>query len=178
MYQVDNATAAPTMPAIGPAGPVTGGFFTSGNPSTGTPATVVDEDIANTLMMEIINAVIGSGQLPVKGALTQLMTAIKPQLTLTGSLTGANSASIVWFGFLILNLGNLTVAGGQTVELSYQTPFKNGALVCGAVAGGTGTTPSNNVEMNCRVAGSTLGNGQITNQNGFSQAFDWWVFGT
>ncbi|WP_225548124.1 gp53-like domain-containing protein [Chromobacterium violaceum] len=77
MYQIDNASAATSLPAI--SNPGTPGFFTDGNPATGQAPTVVPAEWLNTVMMELSNAVSASGQTPTKGQLNQLARAIQMQ---------------------------------------------------------------------------------------------------
>lgn len=75
MYQIDNSTAATTIPVSTSAG--TPGFFTDGNPATGVPATIMPAEYQNMLMMEIINVLTAAGVTPSKSNFTQLLTAIK-----------------------------------------------------------------------------------------------------
>ncbi len=100
MYQVDNSTAATTMPTPAAVGPNPGGFFTSGNPAGGIAATVVDQDIMNAVMMEICNVVTGADITLSKTSQTQLYQAIQAlagiivpggQLTLYIATTGSDS---------------------------------------------------------------------------------------
>ncbi|MCD0493896.1 hypothetical protein LQD23_16565 [Chromobacterium violaceum] len=77
MYQIDNSTAATSLPAI--SNPGTPGFFTDGNPATGQAPTIVPAEWLNTVMMELSNAVSASGQTPTKGVLNQLARAIQMQ---------------------------------------------------------------------------------------------------
>jgi hypothetical protein len=62
MYRIDNSTATPTLPAPAAVGPNPDSYFTSGNPATSTPATVVDQDWANMVQEELANVVTSSGQ--------------------------------------------------------------------------------------------------------------------
>lgn len=75
MYQIDVATAATALPT--PAAPGTEGFFTDGNPASGLPATIVDADFMNMLMMELINLVEAGGLTPSKTTYNQVLLAIK-----------------------------------------------------------------------------------------------------
>jgi hypothetical protein len=75
MYQIDNSTAAATIPASTAAG--TPGFFTDGNPATGVAATIMPAEYQNMLMMEIINVLAAAGVTPSKSNFTQLLTAIR-----------------------------------------------------------------------------------------------------
>jgi hypothetical protein len=75
MYQIDNASAAAAQPAS--TAPGAAGFFTDGNPAGNVPATIVPAEWLNALMMELSNAVTGTGQVLNKSAFNQLLTAIQ-----------------------------------------------------------------------------------------------------
>ncbi|MFL1556287.1 hypothetical protein [Pseudomonas sp. O11] len=86
MYQIDNSTAAQAIPASTAAG--NKGYFTDGNPATGTPATILPAEFMNMLMMENINVLAAAGIQPDKSKFNQLALAIS---TITGTnLTWAN----------------------------------------------------------------------------------------
>lgn len=75
MFKIDQATAAASLPT--PAAPGTQGYFTNGNPASGIPATIVDADFMNMLMMEMMNVVTGGGQTPSKTTYNQMLLAIE-----------------------------------------------------------------------------------------------------
>lgn len=86
MYQIDNSTAAQAIPASTTAG--SKGYFTDGNPATGTPATILPAEFMNMLMMENLNVLAAAGIPPDKSKFNQLAQAIS---AITGSnLTWAN----------------------------------------------------------------------------------------
>lgn len=74
MYQIDNSTAATTIPAPTPAG--TPGYFTDGNPATGVAATIMPAEFMNMIMMENMNVLSAAGVTPAKGQYNQLAIAI------------------------------------------------------------------------------------------------------
>lgn len=80
MYQIDNSTAAQTIPASTAVG--SKGYFTDGNPATGTPATILPAEFMNMLMMENLNVLVAAGIQPDKNKFNQLALAIS---TITGS---------------------------------------------------------------------------------------------
>jgi len=80
MYRIDNATAATALPAPASTGPRPNGYFTKGNPSTGTPATIVDDDWANAVQEEICNVIEGAGLTLSKTDNKQLYNAITANL--------------------------------------------------------------------------------------------------
>lgn len=75
MFQTDQASAAPSLPAPSIAG--TQGYFTNGNPGTGLAATVVDADFLNMMMLELTNVVLATGLTPSKTTYNQLLQAIR-----------------------------------------------------------------------------------------------------
>ncbi|MBR8234593.1 hypothetical protein K6W26_23195 [Burkholderia sp. AU42008] len=75
MYQIDAPGAATSLPTPKPAG--TPGYFTGGNPATGTPATILDEDWFNAVMIELINVVEAAGLSLEKTDNTQLLQALQ-----------------------------------------------------------------------------------------------------
>ncbi|MBV8971906.1 MAG: hypothetical protein JO290_06400 [Sphingomonadaceae bacterium] len=75
MFQIDNASAASVLPVPALAG--TPGYFTGGNPATGTPPTTVSADFMNMTMVELINVVTAAGLTPSKTTYTQLTQAIR-----------------------------------------------------------------------------------------------------
>jgi hypothetical protein len=74
MFQIDQPTAVPLLPAPSVAG--TQGYFTNGNESTGLASTVVDADFLNMLMSELVNVVLAGGLTPSKTTYNQLLQAI------------------------------------------------------------------------------------------------------
>ncbi|MFM0435892.1 hypothetical protein PQQ84_05485 [Paraburkholderia strydomiana] len=79
MYRIDDATAATSLPAPEAAG--TEGYFTEGNPATGTPATKVRGSWLNMLQEELRAIVVAAGLTPSKTAYNQVLTAIQSGLT-------------------------------------------------------------------------------------------------
>jgi len=75
MYQIDNSTAALAQPASTPAG--TAGFFTDGNPASGTAATIVPAEWLNAVMMELANLVTGAGLTLNKASFNQVQQAVQ-----------------------------------------------------------------------------------------------------
>jgi hypothetical protein len=75
MYQIDNSSVAPLLPASTSLGTV--GFFTDGNPATGTAPTIVPAEFLNMLMLEVLGVLSAAGVTPSKTDFTQLATAIR-----------------------------------------------------------------------------------------------------
>jgi|GEM_PF-4253526 len=132
MYQIDNPSAAGTQPASTPAG--TAGFFTDGNPAGGVPATIVPAEWLNAVQMELINAVIASGQTPSKVLFNQLAKAV------TYLTSGNNQAGFLKLpnGF-IMQWGFSNLPGSSTsVTVTLPTTFPN--IVFRSYACDTGST--------------------------------------
>jgi hypothetical protein len=91
MFQIDQATAVSSLPAPSSAG--TQGFFTNGNPVGGQPATVVDADFMNMIMMELVNVVAASGQTLSKTTYNQVLLAIKRLVQSQATLTDSGAAN-------------------------------------------------------------------------------------
>ncbi|MFM0160682.1 gp53-like domain-containing protein [Paraburkholderia sediminicola] len=107
MFQTDQSTAASSLPT--PAAAATPGFFTGGNPASGTPATILDADFMNMVMMELVNVVVAGGLTPSKttydqvlGALRALFAGINGNSAETFSVAAAAAASQA------VNLGQLS----------------------------------------------------------------------
>jgi hypothetical protein len=84
MFPTDQPTAASALPTPAEAG--TPGFFTGGNPASGTPATVVDPDWLNMVQTELINVVTAAGLTPSKTTYNQVVTAIRTMFIRTASV--------------------------------------------------------------------------------------------
>ena len=74
MFSTDVPTAAASLPT--PASPGTPGYFTNGNPGSGIPATILDADFMNMVMLELQNIVTTAGLTPSKTNYTQVYQAI------------------------------------------------------------------------------------------------------
>jgi hypothetical protein len=94
MYQIDNATAAETMPTPGASGPNPNGFFTVGNPATSTPATIVDADWLNAVQDELCTAVTVMGGTLAKTNSSQLGGILQSLKTKFGGAGNESSASL------------------------------------------------------------------------------------
>lgn len=92
MHRIDSegaAVALPTPEAVG--SPV--GYFTEGNPGTGTPATVVSADWANAVQEELANAIEDSGVTLSKLDRTQLSAIVNPCRALRSSATDTGEST-------------------------------------------------------------------------------------
>jgi len=74
MHRIDQPTAVNTLPTPAAAG--TPGYFTGGNPGTGSPATVLDADWANNIQEELMSILAAASISPLKTANNQVLSAI------------------------------------------------------------------------------------------------------
>lgn len=81
MYRIDNSTAVPAIPVPAAVGPNPNHYFTKGNPGSGIPATIVDDDWANAIQEEIAYVIEQTGVVLSKVSRTQLRTAILAMIT-------------------------------------------------------------------------------------------------
>lgn len=75
MHRVDTSTAVATMPAPGAAG--TPGYFTEGNPLSGTPATIPGQAWLNAIQEELVAILVAAGISPSKTNNAQVLAAIQ-----------------------------------------------------------------------------------------------------
>lgn len=125
MHRIDNSTAIAVLPA--PRAPGEPGFFTGGNPISGTPATVVDEEWLNAQQESPIALMAAAGILPVKGDYTGEKRAVLRLAggNVTGALTSTALTSdqaglvvVVASAPLTLTLPDVSKAGG--IPLRYE----------------------------------------------------------
>lgn len=133
MFQIDTVTASPTLPAPAAAGAP--GYFTKGNPSATppVPATILDQDFMNMLMMELVNIVTGFGGAPSKTVYNQVFTAIQTAIATgaAGALQMANNLSDL--ANVATALGNL----GFTLVVSVSGTYWSAYAVFPMNMGGT-----------------------------------------
>ncbi|MDE1715757.1 phage tail protein [Chromobacterium amazonense] len=114
MYQIDNATAATTLPAI--SNPGKPGFFTDGNPATGQAPTIVPAEFLNTLMLEQCNVAVAAGLTPTKGALNQMAQAIQIMAAPFVMDTGSANAYVTPLPVVVQQRGE-----GQVIRFKAKT---------------------------------------------------------
>jgi len=74
VFRIDHPTASLTL--VPPSGAGTQGYFTGGNPSTGTPATVVTADFLNMVQEELRAVLTAASLAPSKTNNTQIIAAL------------------------------------------------------------------------------------------------------
>jgi hypothetical protein len=123
MHRIDNASAASTEPTVGSVGPNPDGFWTTGNPSAGVPATVMDQDWFQAVQEELMTVLATASVAPVKGTFTQLMASLRVLFGGTGNLT--NPAYMRLPGGVILQMGSAAApnSGGSSTALSVTFPL-------------------------------------------------------
>lgn len=101
MYQVDNPTARATLPA--PTAFGTAGYFSNGNPLTGEPATIIEAEFLNMVMVELLNLLAAAGITPDKSKRNQVSNAVLQ----IAAAAAAGTQHISW-GSLIGSLADQT----------------------------------------------------------------------
>ncbi|BCF88661.1 hypothetical protein [Paraburkholderia largidicola] len=153
MYRIDDATAATSLPA--PEAASAEGFFTEGNPATGTPATNVRGSWLNMIQEELRAVVVAAGLTPSKTTYNQLLAAIAilsrtgyqgstrirlaANLTLYVSATGSDSNNGLTSGSPFATLGKAYSVLQQNYDLNGFTAtiqMANGAYSVGLAAVG------------------------------------------
>ena len=172
MQRIIDSTAVASLPAP-PVLAGTTGYFGPAVPGISL-ATRLRYWFVNMLQEENMSILALAGITPdtTGTVFTQMRDALK--VTVVNTNPGYN----LYFGGLIKNFGNLSVAAGATVDLIYAKPFTVGATVCGATPGGTAAGTIVSCRMDCRGGGATLSKATISNDGASEQAFDWWVEGT
>jgi hypothetical protein len=133
MHRIDNATAAATLPTPDAAG--TAGYFTKGNPGTGTPATVMDQDWFNAVQEEPLAVMAAASITPVKGTNNQLLAALRVLFGGTGSLTGTGYMRLP--GGLIIQWGLANIVASP-IDITLPIAFPTNHLQSFAVDSGGG----------------------------------------
>lgn len=75
MQRITHASAAAALPDFDSTG--TEGYFTEGNPGTGTPATVISADWLNGVQEELVGVIVAAGLDPSGSDLGQVLKALK-----------------------------------------------------------------------------------------------------
>lgn len=169
MYRIDDSTAATSLPTPETAGAE--GFFTEGNPATGTPATNVRGSWLNMIQEELRAVVVAAGLTPSKTVFTQVRDAI---------------ASMYGGGRLLRTSVYTSVGGTLYVSVNGAAPTTVGASSwtalpgtnaieyegCGAGAGssGAGGQGASTVGIGASGGSGAWGRGRLTSGFGGTQA--------
>ncbi|TCS62597.1 gp53-like domain-containing protein [Varunaivibrio sulfuroxidans] len=117
MFKIDNTTAAAAAPAVPAAG--VEGYFTGGDPATGTPATIVEAWFLNMIQAEGDNLVTGAGLARDKANNGQVYQAVKALVARGDDLAMSIAAPgyVTLPGGLILQWGEATADTVGVVSL-------------------------------------------------------------
>lgn len=138
MHLVTHPTAVSTKPVAAPTGTV--GYFSSALPGSGGVTTTITADVLNTLVDEVANVVVASGQTLSNSNDAQLLAAIQSLIS-SGPGRLINTQVIIVSGIYIPTPGTNTVeveivgggaAGGGTISTSAST-------TCAGGGGGAGS---------------------------------------
>ena len=139
MYRIDDPTASVTLPT--PEAALTEGYWTEGNPGTGTPATLERASWFNMIQEELRAIVVAGGLTPSKTTYNQILTAIRA-MTADGSrvsgLVGKNNATTPNTQF-DLSASSVTLrspATGATAVVTNTGTITNNVLTAGPAANG------------------------------------------
>ncbi|WP_052131841.1 hypothetical protein [Caballeronia zhejiangensis] len=153
MFRIDDPTAATTLPTPEAAG--TEGYFTEGNPTSGTPATIVRGSWMNMIQEELRAVVVAGGLTPSKTTYTQVRDAIKAiaigqfaQTLLTqGYVDFPNGLQIRWGSFT----GSASADTPVTFAKAFSTAFRIGLVsgLCSGTGAWGGYNSATQTGMNC-----------------------------
>ena len=175
MHGIDGPTAAPALPS--PAAVVgTPGYWSSGDPTTSTPATVPTQDWFNTVQEELVGLVTAAGLAPDKSNHSQLLAALRVLFVAQGGVgggvtIGANQATIPIAGGFIIKVGTDTGTFSEgALTVTFDNPFPNAcwALIPVSINAAGANTKDIWPQRQSRSAGSVtlfmnLGGGGTTN---------------
>ncbi|MFL9893738.1 gp53-like domain-containing protein [Paraburkholderia sp. RL17-381-BIF-C] len=109
MFRIDDATAATSLPTPEAAG--TEGYWTEGNPATGTPATNVRGSWLNMIQEELRAIVVAGGLTPSKTTYTQVRDALLALFAkVNGDSTKAFSVAAAASSNQAVNLGQFVTS--------------------------------------------------------------------
>lgn len=197
MYQIDSSGAVTSLPA--PAAPGSPGYFTDGNPATALPATILEADWFNAVMLELLNIVTAAGITPTKGTNNQVLTSLQ-NLFLTqiggdaryikrgaagtagiashiGWTPGGASNDVLTGSFVAPCAGTAVVKSIATTSNVQSTSIGNVATINGVNGAADGLVGSSNVAMSAAVtAGQTVNvSGTLSVTAGTSQGISHWL---
>jgi len=89
VFQIDVASAVADRPTPSAAG--TAGWFTNGDPATGVPGTVVDQDWLNSQQGELLSILTAAGITPDKTSVGQVLASCQKLFSATYLASGSSS---------------------------------------------------------------------------------------
>lgn len=137
MFRTDQPTAASSLPTPAAAG--TPGYFTNGNPGTGTPGTVVDQDFLNMVQEELCNVVTSAGGTLSKTNHSQVYAALLSIASSAANITGSYK--------------NLVGSWSSTTTATWTAD----AVILKNSSGGPAVVPALNVSINTANTVGSLG---------------------
>ncbi len=119
MFRIDDATAAGSLPTPETAG--TEGFFTEGNPATGTPATKVRGSWLNMIQEELCSILAAAGITRAKTTYNQVLTAIRQLIQgatfqSISAVVASNALTATFNAPATLNFRNTTLSNGTPLS--------------------------------------------------------------
>lgn len=144
MFQIDNSTAVPAMPAASLEG--SPGWFSDGNPSEGMPATILPAEWLNMIQAELLAILLAAGVEPQKDTLNQLLGALRSEGVFQTAPVGDMSTKAATTKFVKNAVGRRTAATAYSTSRNL-TLAQTGAFLAytGSAAGAFNLpTPVNN----------------------------------
>lgn len=166
MYRIDQPTAVGSLPS--PATPGTQGYFTNGNPATGSPATIVDQDWFNRVQEELMSILTAAGTTPIKTTYNQVLTSLQSLFVGAGNTRTKLTTSTTYY---IATTGNDSTGNGTSGNPWLTIQHAVGYLQQNIDLGGQSVTIS--VADGTYAAGATIfqpftGSGNVTIQGDVS----------
>ncbi|WP_310630833.1 hypothetical protein [Paraburkholderia sp.] len=171
MYRIDDSTASTTLPTPEAAG--TEGYFTEGNPATGTPATKVRGSWLNMIQEELRAIVAAAGLTPSKTTYNQVNTALQKMYSpvvgtarnLVSNLAAASATKSVTADEIVVG----TALGGQKYLLPSFSATGN-LTTTGVNGMDTGSAPVSGFVAEYAIYNPTTGAKGLLYQNATSAA--------
>lgn len=142
MYRIDDPSASATLPV--PEAALTEGYWTEGNPGTGTPATLERASWFNMIQEELRAIPVAAGLTPSKVTYNQILTALKSMFaSVVGSMRNASMSVAAVSATATFTADEIiveTALGGQTFRLASFSKTINLATT-GAGGMDTGAAP-------------------------------------
>lgn len=169
MYRIDDPSASATLPT--PEAALTEGYWTEGNPGTGTPATLERASWFNMVQEELRAVAVAGGLTPSKTTYNQILTALKSMFSsVVGSMRNAKMYVVAASASATFTADEIiveTALGGQTFRLANYSQAINLATT-GAGGMDTGTAPVSGYVALYAIYNPTTGTASILAKNGTS----------
>jgi len=120
LHRIDSSGAAVALPTPAAAG--TPGYWTGGNPASGIPATILDQDWLNSVQEELLAILTAGGVTPSKTTRNQVLTALQalfPGLAAAGRSVATPGYLKLPGGLILQWCFNLTTTTDGAGQMNY-----------------------------------------------------------